>query len=63
MIAEKGGGTVDAYPLDLQGKHYGNSFLAGGTSTMFAKAGFRPVVRLGVRKLVMRKVVPGRRPG
>jgi len=57
MIAEKGGGVVDAYPLDVHGKPYGSSFLASGTSAMFARAGFRPVVKLGTRKLVMRKVV------
>lgn len=60
MIAEKGGGVVDAYPLNVHGKPYGSSFLAGGTSTMFARAGFRPVVKLGRSKLVMRKVVRGR---
>ena len=60
MIAERGGGTVDAYPLDVHGKPYGSSFLAGGTSAMFSRAGFRPVVKLGTRKLVMRKVVRGR---
>ena len=60
MIAMKGGGVVDAYPLDVSGRTYGSSFLAGGTSAMFARAGFRPVVKLGTRKLVMRKVVRGR---
>ena len=57
MIAEKGGGVVDAYPLDIHGEPYGSSFLAGGTSAMFTRAGFYPVVRLGTKKLVMRKVV------
>ena len=57
MIAQRGGGTVDAYPLDVHGKPYGSSFLWGGTSTMFAREGFRPVVKLGMRKLVMRRVV------
>ena len=60
MIAEKGGGTVDAYPIDVHGKSYGSSFLHGGTSTMFARAGFRPVIKLGTSKLVMRKVIRGR---
>jgi hypothetical protein len=60
IIAKKGGGTVDAYPLDIHGAPYGSSFLSGGTSTTFARLGFRPVVKLGTRKLVMRKVVRGR---
>jgi len=60
MIAKKGGGTVDAYPINVHGKPYGSSFLWGGTSTMFARAGFHPVVKLGTSKLVMRKVVRGR---
>jgi len=60
MIAEEGGGIVDAYPLDIHGKPYGSSFLWGGTSTMFDRVGFRPVVKLGTSKLVMRKVVRSR---
>ena len=61
VIAEKGGGVVNSYPLDLHGKSYGSSFLAGGTSTMFAKEGFHPVVKLGTTKLVMRKFVRKRK--
>ena len=57
MIAEKGGGTVDAYPLSLKGKPYGSSFLWSGTETMFEREGFRPVVKLGKSKLVVRKKV------
>ncbi len=60
MIGEKGGGTVDAYPIDVHGKPYGSSFLWGGTSTMFARAGFHPIVKLGTSKLVMRKAVRSR---
>jgi GNAT superfamily N-acetyltransferase len=60
MIASKGGGTVDAYPLSLRGRPYSSSFLWGGTETMFTRAGFRPVVKLGTSKLVMRKAVRNR---
>jgi GNAT superfamily N-acetyltransferase len=63
FIAAKGGGMVDAYPLSLEGKPYGSSFLWGGTETMFARAGFHPVVKLGKSKLVMRKMVRGSKPG
>lgn len=61
IIATNGGGTVDAYPLSLKGRAYGSSFLWGGTETMFAKEGFRPIVNLGKSKLVMRKTVRGSR--
>jgi GNAT superfamily N-acetyltransferase len=60
IIASKGGGTVDGYPIDVGGKPYGSSFLAGGTESMFAKAGFRVVGHLGTKKVVMRKEVRGR---
>ena len=60
IIATKGGGTVDGYPISVRGKPYSSSFLWGGTETMFAKAGFRPVVKLGTSKLVMRKTVRSR---
>jgi hypothetical protein len=61
IIAAKGGGTVDAYPISVRGKPYSSSFLWGGTETMFARAGFRPVVKLGTSKLVMRKTVRSRK--
>ena len=59
MIAAKGGGTVDGYPIAVRGK-YSSSFLWGGTESMFAEVGFRRVGRLGTSKLVMRKRVRGR---
>ena len=59
-IAMKGGGTVDGYPIAIRDKRYSNSFLWGGTDSMFAKAGFRPIGSLGTSKMVMRKVVRGR---
>ncbi len=57
IIAAKGGGTVDGYPIDTRGKPYTSSFLWGGTESMFRKVGFRPLGWLGSSKLVMRKVV------
>jgi len=60
MIAAKGGGTVDGYPIDTRGKPYSSSFLWGGTEAMFAKLGFRPLGALGTSKWMMRKVVPNR---
>jgi ribosomal protein S18 acetylase RimI-like enzyme len=60
IIAAKGGGTVDGYPIATRGKPYSNSFLWSGTESMFAQVGFRPLGSLGTSKLVMRKVVRGR---
>lgn len=60
MIAAKGGGTVDGYPIATRGKPYSSSFLWGGTESMFTEAGFRPLGHLGKSKLVMRKTVRNR---
>jgi GNAT superfamily N-acetyltransferase len=60
LIATRGGGTVDGYPISVHGKPYGSSFLWGGTESMFAEAGFRPIGRLGTSKSIMRKVVRSR---
>lgn len=60
IIASRGGGTVDGYPINVRGKPYGSSFLAGGTKSMFAEAGFHQVGRLGTSKVVMRKAVRSR---
>jgi GNAT superfamily N-acetyltransferase len=57
MIAAKGGGTVDGYPIATRGEPYSSSFLFGGVESMFAEAGFRPLGSLGTSKKVMRKVV------
>ena len=60
MIAVKGGGSVDGYPIDVKGKPYSSSFLWGGTESMFAEAGFRSLGQLGTSKVVMRKTVRSR---
>ena len=60
IIAAKGGGTVDGYPIATRGKPYSSSFLFGGTESMFAEAGFRPLGSLGTSKVVMRRVVRSR---
>ena len=57
IIAIKGGGTVDGYPISIRGKPYSNSFLWGGTESMFSRAGFRVVGHLGRSKVVMRRTV------
>ncbi len=60
IIARKGGGTVDGYPISTHGKPYGSSFLGGGTESMFKEAGFHKIGRLGTSKVVMRKTVRGK---
>ncbi len=59
MIAAKGGGTVDGYPIDIRGKPYSSSFLWGGTASMFTEFGFHKLGVLGSSKWVMRKKVTG----
>jgi len=61
IIATKGGGTVDGYPIAIpRGKPYSNNFLWSGAASMFAKLGFRRLGNFGSSKLVMRKVVRSR---
>jgi hypothetical protein len=60
LIASKGGGTVDGYPIATRGRPYSSSFLWGGTASMFAEAGFRSLGHLGKSKTVMRRAVRGR---
>lgn len=57
IIAAGGGGTVDGYPIDTRGKPYSNSFLWGGSVSMFERAGFQRVVALGTSKWIMRRTV------
>jgi ribosomal protein S18 acetylase RimI-like enzyme len=57
VIAAKGGGTVDGHPIATRGEPYSSSFLFGGTESMFAEAGFRPLGALGTKKIVMRRTV------
>ena len=63
FIADKGGGTVDGYPITIpQGKKYSSSFIWGGTKSMYLDLGFRPLGSFGTSKrvMVMRKVVRSR---
>ena len=61
IIARKGGGTVDAYPISVGKKDYGSSFLWGGTESMFSEVGFKRIGRLGKSKVLVRKKVRRRR--
>ncbi|HEY3008823.1 MAG TPA: GNAT family N-acetyltransferase [Micromonosporaceae bacterium] len=41
LIAQSGGGVVEAYPQDTEGKKISASLLYNGTRTLFEDAGFR----------------------
>ena len=58
LIAEAGGGMVEAYPHDTQGKKMTSSFLYNGTRRFFERAGFEYVRAKGKKNTVMRKTVP-----
>jgi GNAT superfamily N-acetyltransferase len=58
-IARLGGGRVESYPEDAEGRKVSSSFLHNGTLGMFESHGFEPVRRLGKNHWVVAKVVPG----
>ena len=57
LIAEAGGGVVEAYPQDTQGKRISSSFLYNGTRSLFEKAGFTYERAKGKNHCVMRRTV------
>jgi hypothetical protein len=59
LIAEKGGGTVDSYPIDPPARSYPRAIWEG-TKSMFDAAGFRSIGHLGESKVMMRKAVRGK---
>lgn len=58
LIARSGGGVVEAYPQDTEGKKISPSFLYSSTRSMFEKAGFDYERPKGKNHCVMRKFVP-----
>ena len=56
-IARLGGGTVESYPEDADGRSVSASFLHNATVAMFENQGFRRTRRLGKRHWVVSKVV------
>lgn len=57
LIAEAGGGTVEAYPQDTGGTRTSASFLYNGTRSMFERAGFTYERPKGKNHCVMRRRV------
>ena len=56
-IARLGGGTVESYPEDIEGRSVSASFLHNGTVSMFESRGFERTRRLGKHRWVVTKVV------
>jgi len=57
LIAQAGGGVVEAYPHDTQEKKTSGSFLYNGTRSLFEKAGFTYDRSKGKSNCVMRRSV------
>ncbi len=57
LIAQAGGGVVEAYPHDTGGQKMSASFLYNGTRSLFEQAGFSYVRPKGKKNCVMRKVI------
>jgi hypothetical protein len=57
LIAQAGGGLVEAYPQDTGGKKVSASFLYNGTRSLFEQAGFNYERPKGMKHCVMSKAV------
>ena len=62
LIAQSGGGIVEAYPQDTGGKKITASFLYSATRSLFEQAGFTYSRPKGKNHCVMVKTVSGARP-
>ena len=58
LIAEAGGGVVEAYPQDTDGQKVSASFLYNATRSLFEQAGFTYIRSKGKSHCVMRKQIP-----
>lgn len=56
-IARLGGGIVESYPQDVEGRSVSGSFLYNATTAMFERQGFRRMQRLGKNHWVVVKRV------
>jgi ribosomal protein S18 acetylase RimI-like enzyme len=56
-IARLGGGTVESYPEDTDGRSVSSSFLHNGTVAMFESHGFERTRRIGKHHWVVAKLV------
>ena len=60
-IARLGGGTVESYPEDTEGRKVSGSFLHNATLAMFEQQGFERDRKIGKNRWVVRRVVRRRR--
>lgn len=61
-IAAAGGGVVEAYPEDLDGRAFSSSFIYLGTTSMFEKLGFERSRQVAKHHWVMTKQVEASPP-
>ena len=61
LIAQAGGGVVESYHQDTDGKRTSASFLYNATRSLFELAGFTYIRSKGIHHCVMRKTVPATR--
>ena len=57
LIKNHGGGVVESYPQETQGKKVSNSFLYNGTREIFERAGFTYKGKKGKNHCIMRKTI------
>jgi hypothetical protein len=57
LIRDSGGGVIESYPQDTQGKKISNSFLYNGTKEIFEESGFTYEGNKGKNHCIMRKTV------
>ncbi|MBU2407834.1 MAG: GNAT family N-acetyltransferase, partial [Gammaproteobacteria bacterium] len=60
-IAKLGGGRVEGYPEDTDGRKVSGSFLVNGALAMFEKRGFERTRQIGKHKWVVERAVEGAR--
>ena len=58
QIALLGGGTVESYPEDTEGRKVSGSFLHNATLALFEQHGFLRTRRIGKNRWVVRREVP-----
>ena len=58
-IARLGGGTVESYPEDTEGRSVSKSFLYNGTVALFERHGFQRTRQLGKNHWVVTRLVAG----
>jgi len=59
-IARLGGGRVESYPEEVEGRSTSGSFLHNATLSIFERLGFQRMRRLGRHHWVVSKVIPAR---